>query len=144
MDGVRSSTSVGRGRFCEREGRNQQNIYHSIARPHFMKEFISCQILLFQENTILHHRQEEIEKEVNRVRAKARGSELRDAMDGLRRDWREGASFTSDCSFSESDNERGAVPVDVEAETGVLGRSEERRVGKECVSTCRSRWSPLR
>src|SRR3546814_12803770 len=28
---------------------------------------------------------------------------------------------------------------------GVVGesRSEERRVGKECVSTCRSRWSPL-
>src|SRR3546814_16221008 len=26
---------------------------------------------------------------------------------------------------------------------GRLGnRSEERRVGKECVSTCRSRWSP--
>src|SRR3546814_18340639 len=24
----------------------------------------------------------------------------------------------------------------------VPGRSEERRVGKECVSTCRSRWSP--
>src|SRR3546814_20701435 len=23
-----------------------------------------------------------------------------------------------------------------------LGRSEERRVGNECVSTCRSRWSP--
>src|SRR3546814_15905870 len=23
------------------------------------------------------------------------------------------------------------------------GRSEERRVGKECVSTCRSRWSPM-
>src|SRR3546814_17292787 len=23
-----------------------------------------------------------------------------------------------------------------------LGRSEERRVGTECVSTCRSRWSP--
>src|SRR3546814_8952786 len=28
---------------------------------------------------------------------------------------------------------------DVEA---ALDRSEERRVGKECVSTCRSRWSP--
>src|SRR3546814_19640247 len=30
-------------------------------------------------------------------------------------------------------------------ETGpvsTLSRSEERRVGKECVSTCRSRWSP--
>ena len=25
---------------------------------------------------------------------------------------------------------------------GVIGRSEERRVGKECRSTCRSRWSP--
>src|SRR3546814_2300324 len=24
----------------------------------------------------------------------------------------------------------------------LCGRSEERRVGKECVSTCRSRWSP--
>src|SRR3546814_14217306 len=24
----------------------------------------------------------------------------------------------------------------------VILRSEERRVGKECVSTCRSRWSP--
>src|SRR3546814_10203177 len=31
------------------------------------------------------------------------------------------------------------------AETGdedLARRSEERRVGKECVSTCRSRWSP--
>src|SRR3546814_12195436 len=25
---------------------------------------------------------------------------------------------------------------------GIALRSEERRVGKECVSTCRSRWSP--
>src|SRR3546814_14712527 len=24
----------------------------------------------------------------------------------------------------------------------IYDRSEERRVGKECVSTCRSRWSP--
>src|SRR3546814_12749095 len=27
-------------------------------------------------------------------------------------------------------------------DTRELTRSEERRVGKECVSTCRSRWSP--
>src|SRR3546814_14025310 len=26
--------------------------------------------------------------------------------------------------------------------TMLTGRSEERRVGKECVRTCRSRWSP--
>src|SRR3546814_19135978 len=25
---------------------------------------------------------------------------------------------------------------------GIIMRSEERRVGKECVSTCSSRWSP--
>src|SRR3546814_10863466 len=30
----------------------------------------------------------------------------------------------------------------VRAEDAFSGRSEERRVGKECVSTCRSRWSP--
>src|SRR3546814_6553217 len=29
-----------------------------------------------------------------------------------------------------------------EAEGKLVYRSEERRVGKECVSTCRSRWSP--
>src|SRR3546814_13205948 len=28
------------------------------------------------------------------------------------------------------------------AAPGMTDRSEERRVGKECVSTCRSRWSP--
>src|SRR3546814_17497168 len=33
---------------------------------------------------------------------------------------------------------RAGVPVS-EAD---LSRSEERRVGNECVSTCRSRWSP--
>src|SRR3546814_18823818 len=30
----------------------------------------------------------------------------------------------------------------IRVDTGVEERSEERRVGKECVSTCRSRWSP--
>src|SRR3546814_17122796 len=34
-----------------------------------------------------------------------------------------------------SEFEGGIIIVDLE-------RSEERRVGKECVSTCRSRWSP--
>src|SRR3546814_16108522 len=32
--------------------------------------------------------------------------------------------------------------VAVGSGTDVIDRSEERRVGKECVSTCRSRWSP--
>src|SRR3546814_13198304 len=38
--------------------------------------------------------------------------------------------------FGDAVNDRLADPL-----PGV-GRSEERRVGKECVSTCRSRWSP--
>src|SRR3546814_4962298 len=35
-------------------------------------------------------------------------------------------------------NEPSAGPPDAHKSN----RSEERRVGKECVSTCRSRWSP--
>src|SRR3546814_19481959 len=35
---------------------------------------------------------------------------------------------------------RGAV-ADADDQAVGPGRSEERRVGKECVSTCRSRWS---
>src|SRR3546814_11651671 len=40
--------------------------------------------------------------------------------------------------------DRRAVGQFVELEHGVSPfRSEERRVGKECVGTCRSRWSPF-
>ena len=38
-----------------------------------------------------------------------------------------------------------AEVVDLYGATGkfdVIARSEERRVGKECLSVCRSRWSP--
>src|SRR3546814_6609160 len=38
---------------------------------------------------------------------------------------------------------RAALPArPVVAGGNPFARSEERRVGKECVSTCRSRWSP--
>src|SRR3546814_16738907 len=37
-----------------------------------------------------------------------------------------------DLAFDRLDRHRRVVDVE--------GRSEERRVGKECVSTCRSRW----
>src|SRR3546814_18493933 len=42
------------------------------------------------------------------------------------------------------DLQAGVLDMD-DRQGGVLAgmpRSEERRVGKECVSTCRSRWSP--
>src|SRR3546814_2665449 len=35
-----------------------------------------------------------------------------------------------------------AVAVRHRRQRRAVTRSEERRVGKECVSTCRSRWSP--
>src|SRR3546814_17716636 len=42
---------------------------------------------------------------------------------------------------------RGAIGLltasdEINSLVGTYFRSEERRVGKECVSTCRSRWSP--
>src|SRR3546814_14489054 len=40
-----------------------------------------------------------------------------------------------DCCLSVAD--RMAIPVIIHTD-----RTEERRVGKACVSTCRSRWSP--
>src|SRR3546814_6279304 len=40
-------------------------------------------------------------------------------------------------------DEPGAAPGG-EGHAGIADRSEERRVGKGCVSTCRSRWSPHR
>src|SRR3546814_13708627 len=39
----------------------------------------------------------------------------------------------------EKQKKLGIIAADAELPTA---RSEERRVGKECVSTCRSRWSP--
>src|SRR3546814_5449086 len=36
----------------------------------------------------------------------------------------------------------GQVTVPLPHDIPIIGRSEERRVGKECVSTGRSRWSP--
>src|SRR3546814_14783288 len=54
--------------------------------------------------------------------------------------------------FAEKDDARVSITIEKRAEflgafrrgkrLGVAARSEERRVGKECVSTCRFRWSP--
>src|SRR3546814_6091452 len=41
-----------------------------------------------------------------------------------------------------ANNRRGGIFQAVLAVALGTARSEERRVGKECVSTCRSRWSP--
>src|SRR3546814_12298192 len=43
---------------------------------------------------------------------------------------------------SDGDYPAAAAPPRQRPRTRPSDRSEERRVGKECVSTCRSRWSP--
>src|SRR3546814_7674102 len=51
-------------------------------------------------------------------------------------------------TLSKHPKHRPALVIGFAAETekviehAIAKRSEERRVGKECVSTCRSRWSP--
>src|SRR3546814_7076926 len=45
-------------------------------------------------------------------------------------------------SLSTTSLARGFFRLSAKLRLLVLRRSEERRVGKECVSTCRSRWSP--
>src|SRR3546814_11517206 len=57
---------------------------------------------------------------ISRMPIKATRALLNAALDGSLND----AEFRKDPNF------------------GFEFRSEERRVGKECVSTCRSRWSP--
>src|SRR3546814_15863588 len=37
---------------------------------------------------------------------------------------------------------RGTIRLSAQRQAGTVVRSEERRLGNECVSTCRSRWSP--
>src|SRR3546814_18292395 len=60
-------------------------------------------------------------------------------------DW---SSDVCSCDLSSSSSAVGSmVGVDEDVSDPTLWmwtliRSEERRVGKECVSTCRSRWSP--
>src|SRR3546814_14794810 len=75
--------------------------------------------------------------------------------DQLRRDAREGLEVRL-ATYNDLDEaarqvyfDRLDFEVDVIVRMGFPGyflivadRSEERRVGKECVSTCRSRWSP--
>src|SRR3546814_12886075 len=66
----------------------------------------------------------------------------------------QGAPFTRAVSIKTGDKESAIIQqVDIRCAIALIegevrhefvntSRSEERRVGKECVSTCRSRWSP--
>ena len=57
------------------------------------------------------------------------------------RGWMEIQEFINIIAVSESTP--GPLGINVATYVGFkMGRSEERRVGKECASKCRSRWSP--
>ena len=56
-----------------------------------------------------------------------------------------GSRTTYDLTFEApqlSDGGKSRIILASTYEEPTLGRSEERRVGKECTMTCRSRWSP--
>src|SRR3546814_11621898 len=54
-------------------------------------------------------------------------------------DLRRGARH--DGLFARADHDGGRL-ADIASDDAVKRRSEERRVGKACVGTCRSRWLP--
>src|SRR3546814_11574019 len=58
------------------------------------------------------------------------------------RSGRTGAANINPWPFSVPPSLRGTSRPSQAYSPAARARSEERRVGKECVSTCRSRWSP--
>ena len=54
-----------------------------------------------------------------------------DLEDRMTLDWQGTRAFFYGMGYNDADIEKPRV-----------GRSEERRVGKECLRMCRSRWSP--
>src|SRR3546814_17800343 len=54
---------------------------------------------------------------------------------------REAAAVAADCGLAAVEGFEGCGHGAYLTVKNGCGRSEERRVGKECVSTCRSRWS---
>src|SRR3546814_13497585 len=68
-----------------------------------------------------------IDRAPDEARIERRGQQV------LRPTAQDGARFGDAELLGGDEGKDGGMPGD---------RSEERRVGKECVSTCRSRWSP--
>src|SRR3546814_3247711 len=90
--------------------------------------FIDCCFFFFKQKTAYEMRISDWSSDVC-------SSDLRDHLEphgwGLPAD-EEGVADRR-CALELGEDSRRDAEVD---------RSEERRVGKECVSTCRSRWSP--
>src|SRR3546814_16967851 len=85
-------------------------------------------------------------QKLNLVAALIRGKKAEEALNILafsRRAMAKDASKVLASAIANAENNHNLdVDALVVAEASVGKRSEERRVGKECVSTCRSRWAP--
>src|SRR3546814_17990315 len=94
----------------------------------------AAKTLRVDESTI-RRRVAALEKEI--------GATLFDKINGAMRLTREGTELFNSAEAMEQTLERSVMAISGSDSsiTGVV-RSEERRGGKECVSTCRSRWSP--
>src|SRR3546814_19276422 len=86
----------------------------------------------------LHAKGDVLTGTVKEVDARGANIELADGVEGYVR--------ASDISKERVEDASAVLKVGQTVEAKFIGmdrkRSEERRVGKECVSTCRSRWSP--
>src|SRR3546814_11196377 len=58
------------------------------------------------------------------------------------RSFSEGTCATEESNLAWEHAAKNLTACAFESETKLEPRSEERRGGKECVSTCRSRWAP--
>src|SRR3546814_12337231 len=94
---------------------------------------------------VITHRYEILARYTDLVK-KSAGEEL-NKLRSSRKEGSPDCSWTllSRCKDWITSNDDALEPAQREQVDTVLAqnqRSEERRVGKECVSTCRSRWSP--
>src|SRR3546814_7712420 len=69
-------------------------------------------------------------------------SDLRPSFGGSSTPWRRATPIGEAATRASSRRARAGATRPLWRSSSWSIRSEERRVGKECVSTCRSRWSP--
>src|SRR3546814_18085120 len=80
-----------------------------------------------------------------RVRAAVEAIDCRDFAPGLSMTGSVGVTDSGACQNHErmvSRADQRLYEAKAAGRNKAMGRSEERRGGKECVSTCRSRWAP--
>src|SRR3546814_3500774 len=71
-----------------------------------------------------------------------RDAQIRTLSGGMKRRVLIAKALAHDPELLFLDEPTAGVDVELRRDMWRQIRSEERRVGKECVSTCRSRWSP--